>query len=102
MNNHHAYFGCTSFVMKFWNMPKIPRDVSGKELVQCLGKLKYRVVRQTGSHIRLECTGETETHRLTIPDHNFLKIGTLNGILSDVAEFHCVGKSVIMETLFED
>ena len=34
-------------------MVKIPRDISGVELARLLSKYKYKVVRQTGSHIRL-------------------------------------------------
>jgi predicted RNA binding protein YcfA (HicA-like mRNA interferase family) len=34
---------------------RLPRDVSGGELVKLLGRLGYRVTRQTGSHIRLTC-----------------------------------------------
>ncbi len=32
-------------------MPKMPRDISGHELVKKLEKLGYKVVRQTGSHM---------------------------------------------------
>jgi predicted RNA binding protein YcfA (HicA-like mRNA interferase family) len=34
---------------------RLPRDVSGAELVKRLGRIAYRVTRQTGSHIRLTC-----------------------------------------------
>ncbi len=34
-------------------MVKIPRDISGVELARLLSKYKYKVVRQTGSHICL-------------------------------------------------
>ena len=34
---------------------KLPRDVSGAQLVKALALLGYRVSRQTGSHIRLTC-----------------------------------------------
>ncbi len=35
---------------------KLPRDISGEELARLLGRYAYRVVRQTGSHIRLAST----------------------------------------------
>lgn len=34
-------------------MPKIPRDLSGKELAKLLSRFNYEITRQTGSHIRL-------------------------------------------------
>ena len=63
---------------------KLPRDVSGEDLARRLGKLGYEVTRQTGSHMRLVRRGEAG-HRLTIPAHDHLKVGTLDGILKDVA-----------------
>jgi predicted RNA binding protein YcfA (HicA-like mRNA interferase family) len=32
---------------------RIPRDLTGQELIKALGKLGYEVTRQSGSHIRL-------------------------------------------------
>ena len=32
---------------------KLPRDLSGPDLVEALARIGYRVSRQTGSHIRL-------------------------------------------------
>jgi predicted RNA binding protein YcfA (HicA-like mRNA interferase family) len=32
---------------------KLPRDVSGADLVKALQRMDYHVTRQTGSHIRL-------------------------------------------------
>jgi predicted RNA binding protein YcfA (HicA-like mRNA interferase family) len=34
---------------------KLRRDVDAAELIKALSKLGYRVVRQSGSHIRLQC-----------------------------------------------
>jgi len=63
---------------------KLPRDLSGPDLVKALARIGYRTTRQTGSHIRLS-TDQPTTHHLTIPAHDPLKIGTLAGILGDVA-----------------
>lgn len=63
---------------------KLPRDLSGYDLVKALKKLDYEVSHQTGSHIRLT-TQENGEHHVTIPAHKPLKIGTLNAILRDVA-----------------
>ena len=35
-------------------MSKLPRDVRGERLAAALEKIGYRIVRQTGSHIRLK------------------------------------------------
>ncbi len=48
---------------------RIPRDLSGADLVKRLGRLGYEVTRQTGSHIRLTGRGEDE-HHVTIPNHD--------------------------------
>ena len=63
---------------------KLPRDFSGADLVKSLKKLGYQVTRQSGSHIRLTTTVEGE-HHVTVPKHDPLRIGTLAGILDDVA-----------------
>ncbi len=63
-------------------MPRLPRHLSGDELVK---KLRgYGVTRQTGSHIRLTRTAGGGEHHVTIPNHKTLRVGTLN-ILTDVA-----------------
>lgn len=63
---------------------KLPRDVNGEELAKRLGRLGYEVTRQTGSHMRLVRNDEPG-HRITIPAHDNLKVGALDGILKDVA-----------------
>ncbi|MDW8469016.1 MAG: type II toxin-antitoxin system HicA family toxin [Burkholderiales bacterium] len=63
---------------------KLPRDLSGAELVRALAKVGCRVTRQTGSHLRLT-TDSPPAHHVTVPLHDSLKVGTLAGILSDVA-----------------
>jgi predicted RNA binding protein YcfA (HicA-like mRNA interferase family) len=54
---------------------KLPRDVSGSDLVKALKRLDYVEARQTGSHIRLTISKDGE-HHLTIPAHDPLKLGT--------------------------
>lgn len=78
---------------------KTPRDISGEELAKLLKKYGYQVTRQTGSHMRLITTIKGE-HRLTIPRHKSLKIGTLNGILSDVAGYLETDKQSLVSELF--
>jgi len=64
---------------------KVPRDLSGAQLVKVLCRdWNYRVVHQEGSHIILQT--DTPTHqRLSVPNHNPLRVGTLNGIVRAVS-----------------
>ncbi len=59
---------------------KIPGDIGSKKLIKSLEKLGYRPTRQSGSHIRLTRIKDNQEQHLTIPNHNPLKIGTLNNI----------------------
>ncbi len=71
---------------------RLPRDLSGADLAKAFGRLGYVVTRQTGSHMRLTRPPERSTkpprdeHHITIPAHGALRVGTLGGILSDVAK----------------
>ena len=78
---------------------KLPRDVSGARLVKALTALGYQTTRQSGSHIRLTCDQPTQ-HHITIPDHDQLRIGTLAGILGDVAAHHGLEREDLLERLF--
>ena len=62
---------------------KLPRDMDAVQLIKALERIGYRVVRQSGSHIRLQC--DEPSHSVTIPNHSPLRIGTLAAILGDVA-----------------
>lgn len=63
---------------------KLPRNVSGSDLVKALRTLGYERTRQDGSHIRLT-TERMGTHHITIPDHSPIKLGTLSAILKAIA-----------------
>ena len=39
-------------------MPKIPRDISGKELAKLLKKYDYKIERERGSHIDILCQAD--------------------------------------------
>jgi len=80
-------------------MKKIPRDITGYELIKLIGKFGYQITRQTGSHIRLTTT-ENGIHHITVPTHNPLKIGTLSNILSDIANHFQISKKEVLEKLF--
>lgn len=64
---------------------RLPRNISGQDLIRALKKLGYEQTRQTGSHIRLTRRAKNEEHHLTVPEHNPLKIGTLHSILTRVS-----------------
>ncbi|MBI2858242.1 MAG: type II toxin-antitoxin system HicA family toxin [Chloroflexi bacterium] len=64
-----------------------------------LGRLGYQVAWQTGSHVRLTRTAEGE-HRVTIPRHRTLKVGTLNSILKDVAKHLKMSKEELVRELW--
>ncbi|MFN6103511.1 MAG: type II toxin-antitoxin system HicA family toxin [Planctomycetaceae bacterium] len=63
---------------------KLPRDLSGRELIRRLERLGSQVSRCRGSHVRLTTQQQGE-HHITIPDHDEIRPGTLSSILSDVA-----------------
>lgn len=78
---------------------KLPRDLSGAQLVQVLGRLGYQVTRHAGSHVRLSCA-TPEEHHLTIPLHDSLRVGTLAAILADVATRQCLTRNALIARLF--
>lgn len=78
---------------------KIPRNLTGRELIKKLKKFDYSITRQSGSHIRLTTNSGGE-HHLTIPNHDPLKIGTLSAILNDVANHLKLSKDELIQKLF--
>ena len=78
---------------------KLPRDLDGSKLAGLLcSHYGYRRVHQVGSHIILE-TDKPSHHRLSVPDHHPLRIGTLNAILRSVAKTQKVEKEDILSRL---
>jgi predicted RNA binding protein YcfA (HicA-like mRNA interferase family) len=57
---------------------KLPRDLSGPEIVRALQRMGFDVHRQRESHIRL-VKGEA---RVTVPNHGVVNVRTLASILS--------------------
>ena len=78
---------------------KLPRNISGQELVKILTKLGYEKMQQKGSHIKVT-TNLNGQHHLAIPNHNPIKTGTLNSILRQAANHFNKSKEEIMEALF--
>lgn len=78
---------------------KMPRDLSGAELIKRLAVLGYKPSRQTGSHIRLTCDYPSP-HYLTVPKHDPLRVGTLSSILAEVATHHRLSRDELLQRLF--
>jgi predicted RNA binding protein YcfA (HicA-like mRNA interferase family) len=77
---------------------KLPRDMDAPDLIKALGRLGYRPVRQTGSHVRLRCDN-AEAHSITIPKHSPLKVGTLAAIIGDVADKRGMTRERLLDEL---
>lgn len=56
---------------------KLPRDLSGDEVIKALRRLGFVTVRQEGSHVRLEKNGRG----VTVPQHRALVPKTLQSVL---------------------
>jgi predicted RNA binding protein YcfA (HicA-like mRNA interferase family) len=79
---------------------KLPRDLSGHDLAKILRRYGYELVRQSGSHIQLKSNILGTNHTVTVPAHKSLKLGTLNSILSRVAEYLKMERSELIKELF--
>lgn len=62
-------------------MPKLPRDVSARELLSVLQRMGFVIDRQQGSHITL--IRDNSYARVTLPNHKVIKSGMLKRILND-------------------
>ena len=78
---------------------KLPRDVSGEHVASVLcRRWQYRRVHQSGSHIIIE-TEEPSHQRISVPDHDAIRVGTFNSILRAVASHKGVTREAIVATL---
>ncbi len=59
----------------------------------------YKVVRQSGSHLRLMTT-EAGEHRVAVPAGGPLRVGTLAAILAEVATHHAVSRAALEQRLW--
>jgi predicted RNA binding protein YcfA (HicA-like mRNA interferase family) len=78
---------------------RLPRDLSGRDLAKALRRLGYQTTRQAGSHIRLTTQQHGERH-ITLPDQDPIRVGTLAGILADVAQHHRMTRDELVRLLF--
>jgi len=63
--------------------------------MQALG---YARIHQVGSHVILESKHPSQ-HRVAIPAHKCLRVGTLNAILASIAAHKNVEKETILKDL---
>jgi predicted RNA binding protein YcfA (HicA-like mRNA interferase family) len=78
---------------------KLPRNVSGDDLIAALARLDYRSTRQRGSHVRMT-TQQNGKHDVTVPRHDPLRVGTLAAILREVASHFGITRDELVEKLF--
>lgn len=60
-------------------MTKLPRGMSGKEVVKALQRAGFYIKRQKGSHIVLR--RDSPFTQVVVPDHKSVDTGTLSNIL---------------------
>ena len=78
---------------------KPPRDLPGKELIKCLcRRWGYAEVNRESSHVTLEASTPSK-HRVTVPTHDALKVGTLTNILNSVSRHKGVSRDAILRSL---
>jgi predicted RNA binding protein YcfA (HicA-like mRNA interferase family) len=78
---------------------KVPRDLSGAQLIKVLCRdWEYRTIHQEGSHVILQ-TGTPGHHRLSVPRHSPLRVGTLNAIIRAVAAHKGVDRQTLLDFL---
>jgi predicted RNA binding protein YcfA (HicA-like mRNA interferase family) len=78
---------------------KLPRDVSGAEVIRVLCR-DFGYVRrgQVESHVILH-TDEPRSHRISVPDHKVVRTGTLHGIMKAVAAVKLVSVEEVVGKL---
>jgi predicted RNA binding protein YcfA (HicA-like mRNA interferase family) len=79
---------------------RLPRNISGDDLIKALSHYGYKMTRQTGSHVRLTRTTKDGKFHITIPKHKPIRVGTLNHILNDVSIQLKMEKTELFEILF--
>lgn len=75
--------------------------MSGEDLARLLRRrYGYEPVRQRGSHMTLTRTSGEESHSVTVPRHRALRVGTLGGIVADVAAHLGTTQDAVRRELF--
>jgi predicted RNA binding protein YcfA (HicA-like mRNA interferase family) len=79
---------------------RLPRDLSGDDLIKALGRFDYHPTRQRGSHVRVT-TEQNGRHDVTVPRSDPLRIGTLAAILRDVAAHFGISRDELLQRLLD-
>jgi len=78
---------------------RIPRDLYGRDFANHLvRRWAFRELRQTGSHIILR-TEEPSGLTVSVPAHRPLRVGTLAGLLEEIANHKNVSTETILHKL---
>ena len=77
---------------------KLPRNLSGADLVNALRRLGYTATRQRGSHVRITTQASGE-HHVVIPQHRPIKAKTLSSILKSIAAHHGLSVPELLKRL---
>jgi predicted RNA binding protein YcfA (HicA-like mRNA interferase family) len=78
---------------------RLPRDVSGKQLIKALSKLGFTAERQSGSHVRLRHQGTGDS--VTVPMHDPIRVGTLSRIVADVTAMAGVERETLIASIID-
>jgi len=62
-------------------MPKLPNDLSGREVRAALERAGFMFSRQRGSHMILHRASSPA--RIVVPDHKRVRVGTLKTIIHE-------------------
>lgn len=77
---------------------KLPRNLSGDELVKGLRRVGYEQSRQKGDHVSMT-THRNGEHHVSIPLHNPMKVGTLAAILAAVAAHLRIDRNQLLQAM---
>jgi len=75
---------------------KLPRDVSGDDLVKGLRRVGYEIERQKGAHVSMT-TKQNGEHHVSVPLHNPIKSGTLSAVLSSVSDHLAMSREDLLK-----
>jgi predicted RNA binding protein YcfA (HicA-like mRNA interferase family) len=78
---------------------KMPKNLSGVQLIKALENFGYKSTHQNGSHVHPTNQLPKEHHR-TIPIHDSFRIGTLPAVLADVATRRGIMRNELLVMLF--
>jgi len=73
--------------------------VSGKQILKMMHKLGYSIVKQRGSHIKLQKRTPAGTHSITVPQHDEIAKGTLMDILNKTSLWNQISKEELLALL---